>query len=153
MKANLISLLGVCLMAVLVFTGCNKDDETPENQVKITVSGSSFTFDENYKVDIPFLVSPVDYDASTVTLLYSDFHFTSEKESLDTSSSLSMPSVATSVVKDTSTAGKWIMSCKLKDGKTGKDFTPGDFKFSYSVTVSLQSNGTSSGSFGMSASN
>ncbi|CAK7057508.1 MAG: hypothetical protein PARBA_02086 [Parabacteroides sp.] len=148
MKTKLISIVGLCLMAILTLNGCSKDD-SQENPVKVTVSGTSFTFDDKYELEIPFLVSPSDYDASSAVLVYSDFHF-DVSGSLE--SSLSMPSVATSVKRDTSADGKWIMSCKLKDGITGKDFAPGDSEFSYSATVSLRINDVNYGSFGISAS-
>lgn len=148
MKTNLISILGLCLMAILTLNGCSKD-EPQENPVKVTVSGTSFTFDDKYELEIPFLVSPSDYDASSAVLVYSNFHFNTAG-SLE--SSLSMPSVATSVKRDNSTDGKWILSCKLKDGITGNDFAPGDFGFSYSATVSLRINEVNYGSFGISAS-
>ncbi len=148
MKTKLISIVGLCLTAILVFSGCSKDDPQ-ENPVKVTISGTSFTFDDKYELEIPFLVSPSDYDASSAVLAYSDFHF-DVAGSLE--NSLSMPSVATSVKRDTSTDGKWIMSCKLKDGITGNDFAPGDSKFSYSATVSLRINEVNYGSFGISAS-
>lgn len=148
MKTKLISIVGLCLMAILTLNGCSKDDPQ-ENPVKVTISGTSFTFDDKYELEIPFLVSPSDYDASSAVLVYSDFHF-DVAGSLE--NSLSMPSVATSVKRDTSADGKWIMSCKLKDGITGNDFAPGDSKFSYSATVSLRINEVNYGSFGISAS-
>lgn len=149
MKTKLISIVGLCLMAILTLSGCSKDDPQ-ENPVKVTISGTSFTFDDKYELEIPFLVSPSDYDASSAELVYSDSHF--DVVGSIGSALFIPPSVATSVKKDTSTDGKWIMSCKLKDGITGNDFAPGDSKFSYSATVSLRIDGVDYGSFGISAS-
>ncbi|WP_459188815.1 hypothetical protein ACGE0T_01605 [Parabacteroides sp. APC149_11_2_Y6] len=150
MKTKLISIVGLCLMAILTLNGCSKDDPQ-ENPVKVTISGTSFTFDDKYELEIPFLVSPSDYDASSAVLVYSgNVNFVGSGSIENT---LFMPpSVATSVKRDTSADGKWIMSCKLKDGVTGKDFAPGDSKFSYSATVFLRIDGVDYGSFGISAS-
>lgn len=151
MKTKLISFVGLCLMAILVLAGCSKD-ESPENKVNVTVSGSSFTFNSNYELEIPFMVSPSDYDASGATIGYDNVSFTS---SGPIGGSLGLPpSVSTIVKKDVSVAGKWIMSCKLKDAKTGDDFVPGDgVTFSYSATASLMIGTDSYASFGISASN